>query len=71
MIDKDKRSILRNQLFRLLIILGALCLITGSTRCFEQGGFAARIDYRRDPPTRVGADDLKWIEELLKAQKLR
>ena len=41
------------------------------TRCFEQGGFAARIDYRRDPATRVADADVKWIDDLLKQQGLR
>jgi hypothetical protein len=48
-----------------------LDLQTAFTRCFEQGGFASRIDYRRDPPTRIDDDDRKWLDELLKQQKLR
>jgi hypothetical protein len=48
-----------------------LDLQTAFTRCFEQGGFASRIDYLRDPPTRITDDDRKWINELLKQQKLR
>jgi hypothetical protein len=41
------------------------------TRCYDQGSFAAKIDYQRDPSTRVSEDDRKWLAELLKQQKLR
>lgn len=36
------------------------------TRAFEQGGFAAKIDYRRDPPTTIEDEDRAWIRERLK-----
>ena len=48
-----------------------LDLQTAFGRCFEQGGFASRIDYRREPPTRLGDEDRQWLDELLKQQKLR
>jgi hypothetical protein len=41
------------------------------SRCYDQGGFAAKIDYRRDPPTTLTDDDHRWLSELLKKQKLR
>jgi Protein of unknown function (DUF4058) len=41
------------------------------TRCYDQGGFAAKIDYHRDPPTPLEDEDRKWLHELLKQQKLR
>jgi hypothetical protein len=40
-------------------------------RAYEQGGFGARIDYRRDPPTRLEDDDRDWLDKLLKEHKLR
>jgi hypothetical protein len=41
------------------------------TRCYDQGGFAAQIDYQRDPPVRLGDEDRLWVHELLRQQKLR
>jgi len=41
------------------------------TRCYDQGGFAALIDYRRDPPMPLNDEDRGWLTELLKEQKLR
>jgi hypothetical protein len=46
-------------------------LHTAFARCYDQGGFAAKIDYQRDPPTTVSDDDRRWLAELLKQQKLR
>jgi hypothetical protein len=40
-------------------------------RCFDQGNFAGQIDYKRDPPTRLDEDDRRWLDQLLKQQKLR
>jgi hypothetical protein len=40
-------------------------------RCYDQGGFAAMIDYHRDPATSLDDDDRKWLCDLLKQQKLR
>ena len=48
-----------------------LDLHTAFTRCYDQGGFAAKIDYGRDPTTRLAAEDRKWLDEVLKQQKLR
>jgi hypothetical protein len=48
-----------------------LDLHTAFTRCYDQGGFAARIDYGKDPPTTMTADDRQWLQEFLRQQKLR
>src|SRR5258708_6227347 len=49
----------------------ALDLHTAFTRCYDQGGFAAKIDYKRDPTIPLAADDRKWLHETLKQQNLR
>jgi hypothetical protein len=41
------------------------------TRSFDQGGFAAKIDYKRDPVTALSDEDRKWLDAHLKQQKLR
>jgi hypothetical protein len=41
------------------------------TRCYEQGGFAAKINYQKDPVTALAEDDRRWLDELLRQQKLR
>jgi hypothetical protein len=41
------------------------------TRCYDQGGFAGKVDYRRDPAVALEDEDRKWLNELLKQQKLR
>ncbi len=48
-----------------------LDLHTAFTRCYDQGGFAGKIDYRREPSTTLNAEDRHWLDELLKQQKLR
>jgi hypothetical protein len=48
-----------------------LDLHTAFTRCYDQGGFAAKIDYGRDPATPLEDGDRKWLADLLKQQKLR
>jgi hypothetical protein len=40
-------------------------------RCFDQGNFAGKIDYRRDTPAALAEDDRRWVQEHLKQQKLR
>jgi hypothetical protein len=40
------------------------------TRSYDQGGFASKIDYGRDPATPLSVDDQRWLDELLTAQKL-
>jgi hypothetical protein len=41
------------------------------TRCYDQGGFAAKIDYQREPPVPLEDEDRKWLNDLLKQAKLR
>lgn len=40
-------------------------------RCFDQGSFGSQIDYKRDPGLKMKDDDLKWLGEVLRLQKLR
>jgi hypothetical protein len=40
-------------------------------RCFDQGNFLTQINYQRDPATKLADDDRKWIDQLLRQQKLR
>jgi hypothetical protein len=40
-------------------------------RCYDQGGFAATIDYKRDPTVPIGDDDKHWLDDFLKQQKVR
>jgi hypothetical protein len=46
-------------------------LRTTFTRSYDQGNFAAKIDYHRDPATPLSAEDRQWLHEYLKQQKLR
>ncbi|HTU19143.1 MAG TPA: DUF4058 family protein [Gemmataceae bacterium] len=48
-----------------------LDLHTAFTRCYDQGSFAAKIDYSKDPSTPLIDEDRKWLHEVLKQQKLR
>ncbi len=48
-----------------------LDLQTNFARCFDQGNFAAKIDYGRDPVTTLADEDRKWLGEWLKQQKVR
>jgi predicted transcriptional regulator len=48
-----------------------LDLHTVFSRCYDQGGFAARIDYQKDPVTALHAEDRQWLQELLRQAKLR
>lgn len=48
-----------------------LDLQTAFTRCYDQGGFAAKIDYRKDPSTPLNDEDRQWLQDVLKQQKLR
>jgi hypothetical protein len=41
------------------------------TRCYDQGGFAGQIDYHRDPSLPLCDEDRKWLQDLLRQQKLR
>ncbi len=46
-------------------------LYTAFTRCYDQGGFASRIDYKRDPFTALENEDRRWLDDILVQQKLR
>ena len=48
-----------------------LDLQTAVARCYDQGGFASKIDYTRDPATTLTPEDKKWLNEILKQNKLR
>ncbi|MGE3808781.1 MAG: DUF4058 family protein, partial [Gemmataceae bacterium] len=41
------------------------------TRSYDQGTFAAQIDYCRDPSLPLEDNDRKWLDDLLKQEKLR
>jgi hypothetical protein len=41
------------------------------TRCYDQGSFAAKVDYHRDPVTRLTDENRKWLGDILKQHKLR
>lgn len=40
-------------------------------RAFEQGGFAEKIDYARDPAVTLQAEQREWLDSILKQQNLR
>jgi hypothetical protein len=46
-----------------------LHLHTAFTRCYEQGGFASKIDYAQEPPPHVPDEDRRWLRELLRHHK--
>jgi hypothetical protein len=46
-------------------------LHTTFTRSYDQGGFAGKIDYHRDPVTAISAEDRQWLNDFLRQQKLR
>ncbi len=48
-----------------------LDLHTAFTRCYDQGGFAGKIDYRKDPSTPLNDEDREWLHDVLRQQKLR
>ena len=41
------------------------------TKCYDVGDFATQIDYERDPAVSLNDEDKKWLDEILKQQKLR
>jgi hypothetical protein len=41
------------------------------SRCYDQGNFAAKIDYQREPPTPLSEGNRQWVGEILTQQKLR
>jgi hypothetical protein len=48
-----------------------LDLQTALERCYTEGGFAGRIDYRRDPAVPLGVEARGWLNETLVRQRLR
>jgi hypothetical protein len=48
-----------------------LDLQTVFSRCYDQGSFSGKIDYRRDPSTPLNDEDRRWLEETLRQQKMR
>jgi hypothetical protein len=40
-------------------------------RAFDQGNFASKIDYQRDPVTSLSDEDRQWLQDRLREQKLR
>jgi hypothetical protein len=41
------------------------------TRCYDQGCFAGKIDYQRDPAIPLSDDDREWVTDWLKQHKVR
>jgi hypothetical protein len=41
------------------------------SRCYDQGNFASKIDYQRDPSVSINEEDKRWLADLLKQQRLR
>jgi hypothetical protein len=59
--------------FRLPLAAGdrdvVLDLDVAFRRCYERGGFAQRVDYRREPPVPLDEDDRRWLDDLLKDRR--
>jgi hypothetical protein len=43
-----------------------LDLHTAFTRCYDQGGFAGKIDYSKEPPASVKDEDRRWLRDVLR-----
>jgi hypothetical protein len=41
------------------------------TRAYDQGGFVAKVDYRRSPTVPLTEQNLQWLDTVLKQHKLR
>ena len=41
------------------------------TRCYDEAGYARRLDYRKEPPRPLSGDDASWADALLRQKKLR
>jgi hypothetical protein len=48
-----------------------LDLQTVFSRCYDQGSFASKVDYKRDPSTPLNDEDRRWLDETLRQQKMR
>jgi hypothetical protein len=44
---------------------------TAFTRCYDQCGFAGKIDYQQRPATKLSDDQARWLDDHLKQKKLR
>ena len=40
-------------------------------RCYDEGGYARRLDYREEPPVPLSPDDAAWADALLRQAGLR
>lgn len=40
-------------------------------RCYDEGAYARRIDYRREPPIPLEGEDEEWADKLLREKGLR
>jgi hypothetical protein len=40
-------------------------------RCYDEGGYARRLDYHREPLPPLNADDAAWADQLLRERGLR
>jgi hypothetical protein len=48
-----------------------LDLQSAFARCYDAGGFAGQIDYHRDPAVPLAEEDRHWMDETLRAAKVR
>jgi hypothetical protein len=48
-----------------------LDLQSAFTRCYAEGGYLSRIDYRRDPSVPLGEEDGRWLDTALVSRGLR
>jgi hypothetical protein len=48
-----------------------LDLQSAFTRCYAEGGYFSRIDYRRDPSVPLGEEDCRWLDAALVSRGLR
>ena len=46
-------------------------LQTAFSRAFDQGGFIEKIDYQKDPVTRLSEDNRQWVDARMREMKLR
>jgi hypothetical protein len=40
-------------------------------RCYDEGPYARRVDYRREPPVPLTRADAEWADQLLRERGLR
>ena len=49
----------------------ALDLQAVFTQCYDKGGYADLVDYRRKPPVALSPEEAAWVDGLLKGKGLR